>query len=177
MAPSSATATKRLLHELREHAQARRDGDADADGLVHLGPVSDEQMLLWEAVLRAPDSDAPDARSGYEGGQWKLSIRIPPSYPMAPPEVRFQTPICHPNVHFQTGEICLDLLKQAWSPAYGIARTLQSVRLLLADPAPESPLNVDVAALLRTGDAVGARALVGFYTAEFRWDDRTADRG
>lgn len=133
------------------------------------------------------------------GGLWKLDIRIPENYPLAPPEVRFVTPICHPNVHFkvtlipppflspltlvylnlsvakarrlsdQTGEICLDLLKTSWSPAYTITQTLSSIHQLLTDPEPDSPLNVDVASLLRQGDRVGAEGLVRFYTGEYRW--------
>ena len=34
-------------------------------------------------------------------GLWKLSIQLPESYPLAPPNIRFDTPICHPNVHFK----------------------------------------------------------------------------
>lgn len=69
----------------------------------------------------------------------------------------------------QTGEICLDLLKTSWSPAYSISETLTSVHQLLTDPEPDSPLNVDVASLLRQGDIVGAEGLVRFYTGEYRW--------
>ena len=88
---------------------------------------------------------------------------------MAPPKIRFVTTICHPNIHFKTGEICLDLLKDNWSPAYTIAQTLAALHHLLADPVPDSPLNVDVAALLRDGDRVGFESLVRYYTHEYRW--------
>lgn len=37
------------------------------------------------------------------GGQWKVRINIPPSYPLHPPEMTFETKICHPNIHFQVG--------------------------------------------------------------------------
>ncbi|KAI9833505.1 MAG: hypothetical protein M1819_003664 [Sarea resinae] len=151
-------AVKRLLQELKLYAQ-----DPNSDVLLHLGPVSEDQLLHWEAVLKGPSA------SPYEGGLWKLAIRIPENYPLAPPDIKFVTPICHPNVHFQTGEICLDLLKTSWSPAYTIAQTLVSIQQLLTDPEPDSPLNVDVAALLRAGDLVGAEALVRFYTGEERW--------
>jgi len=50
-------------------------------------------------------------------------------YPLVPPIVSFTTRIFHPNVHFKTGEICLDILKSNWSPAW----TLQSVRQLPSD--------------------------------------------
>ncbi|KAI9678021.1 MAG: hypothetical protein M1817_005965 [Caeruleum heppii] len=154
---ASPPATKRLMHELRQYAQEPNEA------LLRLGPVSDGEMLHWEAVMKGP------REAGYDGGRWKLDIRIPESYPLAPPEIRFLTPICHANVHFKTGEICLDLLKASWSPAYSISQTLTSIHQLLSDPEPDSPLNVDVAALLRAGDRVGAEALVRFYTEELRW--------
>lgn len=71
------------------------------------------------------------------------------------------TPIVHPNISLETGEICLDLLGDAWTPAYSVLETVRAVRDgLLPHPEVDSPLNVDVAALLRDGDTVGARRLV-----------------
>ncbi len=49
-----------------------------------------------------------------------------------------------------------------------LAQTVAAVQQLLAAPEPASPLNVDVAALLRAGDAVAAAALVRYYTREYR---------
>lgn len=44
--------------------------------------------------------------------------------------------------------------------------SVRAVRTLLGYPEVDSPLNVDVAALLRGGDAVGARALVECWVAD-----------
>jgi peroxin-4 len=76
------------------------------------------------------------------------------------------TPIVHANIALDSGEICLDLLKDAWTPAYGVLETVRAVRTLLGYPETDSPLNVDVAALLRDGDAVGARRLVELWMRE-----------
>lgn len=108
----------------------------------------------------------------FVGGLWQLDIQIPDAYPNSPPSIRFVTPICHPNVHFKTGEICLDLLKTAWSPAYTIASTLNSVHQLLTSAEPDSPLNIDIAQLFRQGDQIGAEALIRFYTETERWQVR-----
>ena len=75
----------------------------------------------------------------------------------------------HANVALQTGEICLDLLKSAWTPAYSVLECVRAVRMLLAYPEVDSPLNVDVAALLRNGDAVGARRLVELWVDEEKY--------
>lgn len=106
------------------------------------------------------------------GGRWLLSIAIPSTYPLTPPSIKFETPICHPNVDFRTGEICLDLLKTSWSPAYTITTTLTSIHQLLTSAEPDSPLNVDIAQLLRQEDYVGAEALIRFYTETERYTRR-----
>lgn len=64
------------------------------------------------------------------------------------------------------------MLKSAWTPAYTIAAAMTSVHQLLTSAEPDSPLNVDVAQLLRGGDRVGADALVRFYTATERYGGR-----
>jgi len=52
----------------------------------------------------------------YEGGVFQLSILCGTDYPLAPPKMTFVTKVFHPNVHFKTGDICLDILKKEWSP-------------------------------------------------------------
>jgi hypothetical protein len=110
------------------------------------------------------------------GGRWLLTIQIPPSYPLAPPTITFTTPICHPNIHFKTGEICLDLLKTSWSPAYTISSTLTAIQQLLESGEPDSPLNIDVAVLMREGDWVGVEGLIRFYTGMFRYEGELGRR-
>jgi len=143
--------------------------------LESLGPVSEDDLFHWAAVLKGAEGTA------YEGGRWKIDIKIPENYPHNAPEMKFLTSICHPNVHLkvtltllsacrnavtdrwcwgQTGEICLDLLKNNWSAVCSISATLTSVQQLLASPEWDSPLNVDAAAVLRAGDTVGYESLV-----------------
>jgi peroxin-4 len=105
-------------------------------------------------------------------GLWLLDINIPPNYPHSPPAITFSTPICHPNVHFKTGEICLDLLKTAWLPSYTVSSTVTAVQQLLTSAEPDSPLNVDIAQMFRQGDWVGAESLIRFYTTTVRYDER-----
>jgi peroxin-4 len=78
--------------------------------------------------------------------------------------------ICFPAT--QTGEVCLDLLKTAWTPAYTIATTIDAIWQMLDSPGVDSPLNVDVAALLREGDSVGAEGLVRWCCGEWKWEGK-----
>jgi len=95
-----------------------------------------------------------------------VDVTVPPQYPMLPPAARFRTRVFHPNVHFKTGEICLDILKAAWSPAWGLQSAMQAVLSLLSDPEPDSPLNCDAGNLLRARDRRGFRSLARLYLHE-----------
>lgn len=88
---------------------------------------------------------------------------------MVPPTIRFVTPICHPNVDFKSGEICIDVLKDRWTPAMQISSSLTYIHQLLTSAEPDSPLNVDIAQLFRAEDYVGAEALIRFYTQTLRF--------
>ena len=157
---SPNNALKRLTHELSDLQTTPNDS------VLHLGPSNDSDLFAWEAVLKGPR----DPSSPYHGGLWLLSITVPPTYPFAPPKVQFITPICHPNVHFSTGEICLTLLSgEHWAPSYTLSTTMAAIQQLLGAPGLDSPLNVDVANLYREGDEVGAEGLVRFWTGEKRW--------
>ncbi|EPY19498.1 ubiquitin-conjugating enzyme E2 N [Strigomonas culicis] len=63
---------------------------------------------------------------------------------MQPPKVRFLTRIYHPNVD-KLGRICLDIIKDKWTPALLINKVLLSIQLLMSSPNPDDPLANDVA--------------------------------
>ena len=50
--------------------------------------------------------------------------------------MQFDTKIWHPNMSSQTGAICLDILKDEWTPALSIRTALLSIQALLTAPEP-----------------------------------------
>ncbi|KAG0262157.1 hypothetical protein BG011_000277 [Mortierella polycephala] len=130
-----------------------------------LEPVQEDDLLHWQAILLGT------TESSYEGGRFRLDIVIPSSYPMQPPTIRFLTRICHPNVHFKTGEICLDILKSEWAPSWTLESVCVAISSLLTNPEPSSPLNCDAANLLRCGDIAGYNSLVKMYTSLYAMDE------
>ena len=78
-------------------------------------------------------------------GTFHVDIQIPPEYPFEPPKMKFITEIWHPNVSSQTGAICLDILKDEWSPALSIKTALISLQALLCTPEPNDPQDAEVA--------------------------------
>jgi ubiquitin-conjugating enzyme E2 D/E len=132
-------ALRRIQKELEE---IQRDAPAGCSA----GPVKDD-LYNWEGVIFGP-SDSP-----FAGGVFKLSIRFPTDYPFKQPHVQFITKIYHPNIN-SSGGICLDILKQQWSPALTISKVLLSILSLLTDPNPNDPLVPEIASQYKTNKAL-----------------------
>ncbi|KAJ1978352.1 Ubiquitin-conjugating enzyme E2 2 [Dimargaris verticillata] len=101
------------------------------------GPKGDN-LYEWVSTITAP-ADSP-----YAGGVFFLDIHFPEEYPFKPPKVVFRTRIYHCNVNSQ-GQICLDILKDNWSPALTISKVLLSICSLLTDANPHDPLVASIA--------------------------------
>ncbi|KAJ7623030.1 ubiquitin-conjugating enzyme/RWD-like protein [Mycena polygramma] len=81
----------------------------------------------------------------YQGGLFEVDIIIPESYPFQPVKMKFLTKVYHPNVSSASGAICLDILKDAWSPVLTLKSTLISLQSLLCSPEPNDPQDAEVA--------------------------------
>lgn len=107
-------------------------------------------ITCWQDGDRMDDLHAQilgGANTPYEKGVFKLEVNIPERYPFEPPQIRFLTPIYHPNID-SAGRICLDVLKLppkgAWRPSLNIAAVLTSVQQLMSEPNPDDPLMADI---------------------------------
>jgi ubiquitin-conjugating enzyme E2 D len=104
--------------------------------------VNDENLYKWIATIIGPEN------SPYKGGIFKLEINFPEDYPFRPPKIRFVTKIYHCNIN-TSGGICLDILKDQWSPALTISKILLSICSLMDDPNPDDPLMPEIADLYK----------------------------
>ena len=74
----------------------------------------------------------------------------------------------HPNIHFQTGEICLDILKpQNYSPVWTLESLSRAIVNLLQNPNADSPLNCDPGNQIRAGDMIAFESMAHMYTVEY----------
>jgi ubiquitin-conjugating enzyme E2 D/E len=126
---------KRLQKEVTE---MQKDTPANCSA----GPNNND-LFNWEATIIGP-TETP-----YEGGIFKLKILFPADYPFKPPKITFETRIYHPNIN-ANGGICLDILKDQWSPALNITKVLLSICSLLDEPNPDDPLMPEIAQLFKS---------------------------
>jgi peroxin-4 len=124
-------ATTRLNKELREYMKINRTAD------IQLYLRDNVNIFSWQAKLKGPP-DTP-----YSEGTFLVNIDVPEDYPISAPKCKFFTKVFHPNIHFETGEICFELLKDKWSPAWSLESVCRAILDLLANPNADSPLNCD----------------------------------
>ncbi|XP_055333003.1 ubiquitin-conjugating enzyme E2 E1-like [Paramacrobiotus metropolitanus] len=132
--PSKASSRmNRLLSNSAKRLQKElSDITLDPPPNCSAGPKGDN-LYEWVSTILGPPG------SVYEGGIFFLDIHFSPDYPFKPPKVVFKTRIYHCNINSQ-GTICLDILKDNWSPALTISKVLLSICSLLTDCNPADPL-------------------------------------
>lgn len=81
---ASATAHRRLLQEYRSLTNNPPEG-------ITAGPVSEDDLLYWEALIQGPEG------TPFEGGVFAAELKFPKDYPLAPPSMRFLGEVWHPN--------------------------------------------------------------------------------
>ena len=92
------------------------------------------------------DIEGPEA-TPYEGGIFRVTIKLLPNFPIVAPKGIFLTKIFHPNISEQ-GEICVNTLKRDWNPKnWSLSNLFQVIKCLLIIPFPQSALNEEAGKL------------------------------
>ena len=151
LSTSSTTkgSTKRILRLYRDMRTNPIEGCR-----VYMDP---DNMHNWKILL----SDLPGV---YSGGIWLLTVDFKSDFPFTAPVIRFVTPIYHCNIS-RDGLICMDELKDSWSPANTMASIVRSIRELLITPNIDNPLDTFKASSYRDYIVQGIPAYVNDATA------------
>lgn len=107
--------------------------------------IYDEEGMFGEKMAcyaRFKMVDTP-----FKGQVHILKIKFAQMHPAQAPSVEFMTPVLHANV--SDNGICLDILKNQWTPMYTLSHVVLSIIALLGDPNPDSALNAHAAGLWR----------------------------
>ena len=91
-----------------------------------MGPVRRDSVPSVQSVTNSMQGDSP-----FQGGVFFLAIHFPTDYPFKPPKVNFTTRIYHPNIN-SNGSICLDILRDQWSPALTISKGIGHFNIVTA---------------------------------------------
>ncbi|KAJ3283448.1 Ubiquitin-conjugating enzyme E2 T [Rhizoclosmatium sp. JEL0117] len=102
----------------------------------------ESNMHIFHAEIEGPEG------SPYERGCYQLVAQLTDRYPFEPPKVVFKTKLYHPNID-SSGRICSDVLKMppqgCWSPKMNLNTVFAAIRLLMAEPNPDDPLEKEIA--------------------------------
>merc|ERR1711907_381399 len=107
--------------------------------------LDNDNIYAWKAVMEGPEN------SPYEKGKFKINIAIPQEYPFKAPTITFDTKVYHPNIK-SDGTICNDVLNK-WSPQIKIVDVMNTIRQVLIEPNPDSPLEADIGDLFKSDRA------------------------
>merc|ERR1739838_206243 len=108
-----SAAKKRILKEYKTLLLEKEKLDDNDETLKCFQIDPSENIFEWKVKLHAPKD------SMYYGGVFNLKINFPTDYPFKPPTIVFETRIYHPNIN-ANGNICLDILRDSWTPALTI---------------------------------------------------------
>lgn len=159
--PSAMSRIKRILKELD-------DVQKDTQASITLKLISEDDLSHLTGTFLGPP-DTP-----YEGGKFVVDIKIPNEYPFKPPIMKFDTKVYHPNISSVTGAICLDILKDAWTPILTLKSSLISLQSLFQSPEPNDPQDAEVAKHY-ISDRDGFNKTAKYWTQTYASDASTKD--
>jgi ubiquitin-protein ligase len=113
-------------------------------------------LLLTSVQLAGPDN------TPYAGGWFSVQLRFDCGFPGTKPNVRFMTPIWHPNITYDGSRVCVDFGDDVRS----VACVLSGLQMLLAHPNPQSPLNHECASNMRSRPSI-YEAIARSWTAKY----------
>ena len=99
---------------------------------------TDEGMNKLTGIMIGPEE------TPYAGGHFPFVIIFLPEYPFKPPELHFDPPFPHPNIHPRSGIACHDNLLATWSPKVKLIQFLTTIHSLLIKPNYDTPVQSDV---------------------------------
>lgn len=83
----------------------------------------------------------------YKSGTFRFTVDIGENFPIDPPRIKCNQKIYHPNIDLE-GNVCLNILREDWSPVLSLNSVLLGLNFLFLEPNPNDPLNKAAANVL-----------------------------
>lgn len=116
----------------------------------------------------------------YEGGVWKVHVKLPEDYPHKPPSIKFVNKILHPYIDTKTGDVCVSALNKNWTSRYNLSIIFEMVLpQLLAQPYSHKHLRPsvgDAAAVLRQNGEEGYKKIVAEYVQKYATENALSNQ-
>ncbi len=100
----------------------------------------DSSKMQFEIIIK-PDEGF------YKFGIFKFQMSINNNFPIDAPKVKCLNKIYHPNIDLD-GNICLNILREDWSPVLNLNSILVGLLFLFLEPNGNDPLNKESAGVL-----------------------------
>ena len=128
----SSLKIKRLAGDLKNLKKKPIEG-------ITAGLIDENDLTKWKGRVEGAKG------TPFEGGYFHFKINIPENYPFEPPEVKMVTKVYHPNINYESGNICVNILKKDnWTSTNSIQSVLLSLQGLLSNPNTKDPLMGDI---------------------------------
>ncbi|KAF3993701.1 hypothetical protein FT663_01114 [Candidozyma haemuli var. vulneris] len=164
----------RQLQKQRQEQAKQSPEAAAATAANPTGKVSAAQIRLQKDVteLELPSTvkiEFPDPRDlfnfrifirpaegYYNGGVFSFTVEIGDNFPIDPPKIKCTQKIYHPNIDLE-GNVCLNILREDWSPVLSLNSVISGLNFLFLEPNPNDPLNKAAANVLAKNTSTFAR--------------------
>ncbi|CAL5030443.1 unnamed protein product [Urochloa decumbens] len=126
---SGGVARGRLAEERKSWRKSHPHGFVAKPETLPDGTVN---LMVWKCII--PGKEGTD----WDGGYFPVTLHFTENYPSNPPTCKFPARFFHVNV-FDSGEVCLSILGDAWKPSITMRQILIGIQDLLDNPNPASP--------------------------------------
>ncbi|CAA9991247.1 NEDD8-conjugating enzyme UBC12, putative [Plasmodium knowlesi strain H] len=109
--------------------------------ILDLDPIDGVQLQqIHDHTLKEIGISVTPKESYFRGKTVSFVIMFKDTYPIAPPKIKCQSKIFHPNID-ERGNVCLNVLKLEWNPIINLQMLILGLLLLLNEPSTEDPFN------------------------------------